>query len=245
MKKTPLLAIMAAGVLSLCFTLESMAQQPGARPAAAPAQNGFAGKTVLIDINRIFKEHTQFNEAMDQLKNEADALDVQMKKEGAQLRNQEIGLQKLSPGSADYKRMEESVIRAKADYALKVQQQRREFLMREAKIYSQAYQQIEYAVDQFCQANGILLVFRFMSDPIDDKSPDSILSSLNKPVVWYNRGLDITDYILPQFKAPGRTADRTNAAGYQGGNQGGYQGNNTGNYAPPANGVPRAPFKQN
>jgi Skp family chaperone for outer membrane proteins len=244
-KKTPLLAVMAAGVLTFCFTVQSLAQATGARPAAAPAATGLAGKTVLIDINYIFKKHARFNAMMDQLKNEADALDVQMKKEGAQLRNLEIGLQKLSPGSADYKKMEEDVTRAKADFALKVQQQRREFLMREAKAYSDAYREIEYAVDQFCQDQGILLVLKFIGDPIDEKNPDSILTGLNKPVVWYNKNLDITGYILPRFEAPARTADRSGAAGYQGNTQGNTQGNNQGNYAPAGNTVPKAPFNRN
>jgi Skp family chaperone for outer membrane proteins len=238
-RKTPLLAIMAAGVLSFCFVvLQGLAQQPGpARPPVAPAAvNGFAGKTVLLDVNYVFKKHARFKQAMDLLKNDADAMDVQMKKEEGQLRNLAMGLQKLNPGSPEYKKMEEDIARANTDWKIKVQQQRREFLMREAKTYSDTYKEIEDEVNYFCQANGIVLVLRFMGDPVEEGNPDSILANINKPVVWYDKNLDITPYILKRFAGPDRPAtqaDQRNNPPYNG---------NAGGLAP--GGVPAAPFKR-
>jgi Skp family chaperone for outer membrane proteins len=230
-KKTPLLAVMAAGVLSLCFTLQATAQQPAA--ARQPAASPLAGKTVLIDVNYIFKNHARFKTAMDQLKNEADQMDVEMKKAEAGLRTKAMGLGKLNPGSEQYKSQEEDIAREKANWTIKVSQQRREFLMREAKAYNDTYREIEYAVDEFCQAQGVLLVLRFMGDPIDEANPESILAGINKPVVWYDKNLDITPYILKRFAAPARQADRTNnPAGQPGG------------FAPAGNSVPPTPFKR-
>jgi len=102
------------------------------------------------------------------LKNEADAMDVSMKKEEAQLRSMTMGLQKLNPGSAEYKQMEEKIAREKTDWTIKVQQQGREYLMREAKMYNDTYKEIEDEVNYFCQANGILLVLRFIGDPVEE-----------------------------------------------------------------------------
>jgi len=237
-KKTPLLAIMAAGVLSLCFmVLQAESQNTGpARAPGAPAPNGFAGKTVLIDVNYIFKNHERFKAALNQLKNEADAMDVSMKKEEAQLRNLTMGLQKLNPGSAEYKQMEEKIAREKTDWTIKVQQQGREYLMREAKMYNDTYKEIEDEVNYFCQANGVLLVLRFIGDPVEEGNPNSVLSNINKPVVWYDKNLDITPYILKRFAAPARPAtqaDRSNAAGAQGNG-----------YPPAATPVPGAPFRK-
>ncbi len=239
MRKTPLLAVVAAGVMSLYFGWQALAQQPGAARPPASAANGFAGKTVLVDINYIFKNHARFKAKMDQLKNDADAADVQMKKEQTQLRNMAMGLQKLNPGSPEYKKTEEDIARANTDWKIKVQQHQREFLMREAKNYNETYKEIEDEVNYFCQANGILLVFRFTGDPVDETNPDSTLAYINKPVVWYDKNLDITPYILKRFVGPARPATQADQRGnpaYNGGVQSGY--------APAGTSVPAAPFKR-
>jgi Skp family chaperone for outer membrane proteins len=240
-KKTLLLAVTTAGVLSLCFlVLSATAQQSGpARQPGAPASGGFAGKTVLLDVNFVFKKHARFKAQMDQLKNDADALDAQMKKEEASLRNQAMGLQKLNAGSAEYKRLEEDIARSKTDWTIKVQQQRREFLMREAKIYNETYKEIEDEVNYFCQSQGILMVLRFMGDPVEDGNPDSILANINKPVVWYDKNLDITPYIYRRFAAAaGAQADQRNAPA-RGNVPSGYAPPRTSVPAFPANGIPR------
>jgi Skp family chaperone for outer membrane proteins len=215
-KKAPLMAILATGFLSLAFVCpQAMAENPAATPARQP--NFFSGKVVLLDVNYIFKNHARFNALMDQMKNDADELDKQMKFEESELRKKAAGLQKLNPGSAEFKNLEEDLTRTKTDLSLKYQQKRREFLMREAKIHNDTYKEIEDQVDYFCQSNGILMVLRFMGDPVVESNPDSILSNINKPVVWYNKELDITPYILKRFIGQAKTATSTNSAG--GGNR--------------------------
>jgi Skp family chaperone for outer membrane proteins len=222
-KNTPLLAITAAGLLSLCFALPLLhAQQPGgasARPAQPPQQNPFLGKVVLLDVNYVFKNHERFKALMNQLKNDADAMDVQMKKEEAALKSKAMGLQTLKPGSQEYKNLEEQVTSERAQWTCKIQQQRREFLMREAKSYNETYKEIEDEVNYFCQTYGVVMVLRFMGDPVEADNPDSILQNINKPVVWYDKTLDITPYILKRFQGPVNTANKNNAVPNGGGGQ--------------------------
>jgi Skp family chaperone for outer membrane proteins len=226
------MAIVAAGVLSLCvFGLQASAQGPApARQPSGPAPTNLAGKVVLLDVNYVFKKHARFNATMNELKNAADAMDAQMKKDDVQLRSMAMGLQKLNAGSPEYKKMEEDIARASTDWKIKVQQQRREFLMREAKAYNDTYKEIEDDVNYFCQNNGVVMVLRFMGDPVDEGNPESILGNINKPVVWYDKNLDITPIIMQRFAAPAgstRQADRSNAPG---------------GVTPPRGNVPTAPF---
>jgi len=37
---------------------------------------------------------------------------------------------------------------------------------------------------------------RFNGEAVDVDRPDSVLTYINKPVVWYDRELDITEHIL-------------------------------------------------
>jgi Skp family chaperone for outer membrane proteins len=237
--KTPLLAVSAAVLLSLCFAPSlALAQsgQPGGaggRPAQTQPQqqNPFIGKVVLLDVNLIFKNHERFKAQMNQLKNDADAMDVQMKREEASLKNEVAGLQKFGPGSPEYKSLEEQIARKRADFTIKVSQQRREFLLREASNYNDTYKEIEDEVGYFCQTYGVSMVLRYMSDAVDPDNPDSILANINKPVVWHDQTLNITPYIMKRFQAPVNTANSRPAGGVP----------NGGN--PPRGGnVPTAPF---
>jgi Skp family chaperone for outer membrane proteins len=226
------MAILAAGVLSLAVLVtQSTAQQGGTaaprQPGAAPQVN-LAGRTVLIDVNRIFKNHARFNAQMKQLKNEADGQDAEMKKKEVNLRNMSRGLQEYNPGGPEYKKLEEQIARASTEWKLEVQNKRREYMQREAKIYNDTYNEVQSEVNYFCQSQGIALVLRFTSDPVDESNPESILSALNKQVVWSNPNLDITDFILQRFAAP-KTADTRSAPGQSGAN---YQAPR--NNAPPA-----------
>jgi hypothetical protein len=40
------------------------------------------------------------------------------------------------------------------------------------------------------------MVMRFNGDPVDVDKPDSVLSFINKPVVYYDKSRDITPIIL-------------------------------------------------
>ena len=55
-----------------------------------------------------------------------------------------------------------------------------------------AYQEILERTDYFCQQTGIDMVLRFNGEKVDLNQPESVLSFINRPVVWYATDLDIT-----------------------------------------------------
>ena len=67
--------------------------------------------------------------------------------------------------------------------------QKNEFLQREATIYHNVYQEILQATDYYCKQHGIDIVLRFNGDQVDPQQPDSVLTFINKPVVWYQTEL--------------------------------------------------------
>ena len=55
------------------------------------------------------------------------------------------------------------------------------------------------------------MVLRFNSEQVDaGAQPEEILRNINKPVVWYNRGLDITQVVLDSLNQRARTAPGSN-----------------------------------
>ena len=80
-----------------------------------------------------------------------------------------------------------------------IQLQGQDFLKREAALYNSKYQEIEKTVAEYAQEQQIDMVLRFIGDPVDEKNPNSVLSNINKPIVWHGDKLDITPAILQKL----------------------------------------------
>ena len=76
---------------------------------------------------------------------------------------------------------------------------RKEFVQKEAHLYFNAYREISDEVKYFCQQRGIALVLNFNGDNIHEENPDDVARGISNKVVFYNKNLDITAYILPRF----------------------------------------------
>jgi outer membrane protein len=120
-------------------------------------------------------------------------------------------LQEFRKGTPDYKQMEEELAKRQADLQVQVQLRKNEFLQREAKIYHTVYMEIWQVTDDYAKQNGVDLVLRFNGDPVDVDRPDSVLTFINKPVVWYQKNMDITPAILGELNRSAPTANRAGA----------------------------------
>ncbi len=196
MKSSRLMAVMAAGLLSFSL-IGSQAFAQGAPPRQGVSPQAVsAPNIVLLDISYIFKNHPRFKAMMDEMKSDVERTESDVNRERDTIRKLVEQLDTFHKGSQDYKAMEEEIARKQADLTVKVQLQRTQFLEREAKIYHTVYQEIEQEVNYYCSSKGIDMVLRFNGDPVDVNKPDSVLSYINKPVVWYDKNRDITPIIL-------------------------------------------------
>lgn len=178
--------------------LAALAAVPAWGQAAPRAQA--AVDVVLIDVGAIFKEHPYFNQRMKELQADAETAESQVKKERDQLRNMMDELGRIKAGTEEYKNFEAQVFEFKNRLETKVQLQRKELLQREAKIYHQAYQEIQREVEAFAATNSISVVLKFNRETPDPEKPDEILRDLNRPVLFYAKHLDITNYIIDGLK---------------------------------------------
>jgi Skp family chaperone for outer membrane proteins len=184
-------------VLSVVLTTAASAQQPGARPAPVA---GIA----MVDLGRVFKEYGRFNAQMEAMKAEVQTAEATMKKENDYLNSRIEELKQLKPGSQEYNTLEQEIARLRGDMGVRVQLKRKEFVMREAKIYHQAYDEISQVVRDFAQGNNISAVFRYNGDQVNTDNPEEVLRDLNKPVVFFSPGMDITGYVLQALNGGAR-----------------------------------------
>jgi Skp family chaperone for outer membrane proteins len=166
------------------------AAQPGAQ-SAAPASHA-----AVIDVGYIFKNHTRFKAAMDKMKDEVLAAENLLKAERDRINGLMEQLKGFNVGTPEYRKLEAEIAKAKGDFSVNAQLQKKDFMDREAKVYQQVYTEVERAVSQFARENGIAVVHRFDGEVVDNSDRNRILGNITKPIVYYDPQVDITPDIL-------------------------------------------------
>jgi Skp family chaperone for outer membrane proteins len=192
---------MLALVVSLGYLISlAVADNP---PSGRAPQAAGGPRLALLDVSRIFKAHTRFKAQMEEMKRDVQAAEnkVRVERDEINKMGNDI-LPTFQKGTQQYQEMEEQLANRQAKLAVDVQRQKNDFLQREAMIYNNVYQEIWQETDYFCRANGIDIVLRLNGEPVDVQRPDSVLTFINKPVVWYDPGLDITEAILRGVNRP-------------------------------------------
>ena len=142
MKKSHLLAILAAAVLLTSLVVcDASAQQP-VRTAMRPTTQAAAPLIALLDVSYIFKNHGRFKAMMDDMKSDVQRAEAQVKQETEALQKLAESAQDYRKGTPDYKAIEEEVAKRRATITVRVQLQKREFIEQEAKIYHNIYLEI-------------------------------------------------------------------------------------------------------
>jgi hypothetical protein len=105
-------------------------------------------------------------------------------------------------GSPEYQQTEEHIVSEKANIQGQIGLKRKEFVQQQAALYAAAYEEVHADVNNFCARNGFTLVLNFNSDPMHVENPDDVVRCISKPVVAYDRNMDITPYIMPRYAPP-------------------------------------------
>ena len=199
MTKSHVLAATAAIVFAAGLIVSDVQaqQQVGYRPTQAPAA---VGPVALLDVSRVFKNHSRFKSSMEAMKAQVQQIEAQVKTEKETLRKMAEQLQELQSGSPDYKQLEEQAVKRNSDLQVWMQLQRKDLMQQESKIYHNAYTEIQQEVESVAAARGFALVIRFNGEDVDRQKPDDVLRDINKSVIWFNRGLDITDEVLARIE---------------------------------------------
>jgi Skp family chaperone for outer membrane proteins len=195
-------AAAAAGILQFSFVASLLAQGAGGAPAASGAARGpitpvrpSGTNVAVIDISLVFEHFPGFQKKMEELKAQVEEFEGQMKAEGGKMMKMKEQLDEYTRGSDKYKELEEEMARKNSDMQIQVAKQRREFLEQEARIYFEAYGQVYREVSTLAERNDIKLVLRFSSEQMKPDDRNSVLTGVNRPVV-YQRNLNITNLVI-------------------------------------------------
>ena len=217
-------ATLVAGPLSIFFlAAPTAAQQPGGAvgpgpvrapapsiPAAAPPPVAASGcNVVVMDIAYIFKYHQRFKMKMEEIKQGIEQFDAYIKTEQGKFNTEREKLAALNPGSVEFRAKEETLAKLKTELEVKMQQMRREFLEKEARVYYDTYLEVEKEVKEFAVRQQIHLVLRFNRDEMKPDDRNSVLAGVNRAII-FQQGRDITEFILQKLNPTGPTSPTTN-----------------------------------
>lgn len=187
--KTQVLAALAA------LTATAVLGSPASAQQSAASANVKKYGVAVVDINRIFKSHQKFVASMDAMKTDFQAVETDVKGKQQQMVRAQEQRQTFTPGSAEFKQLDEQIVRMQAALQVEVTQKRKDLVEREAKVYYDTYVEIDNAIKLYAEHTGIGLVLRFNDEQADQNNRESILRSINK-AVHYQNSIDITDDLL-------------------------------------------------
>jgi Skp family chaperone for outer membrane proteins len=198
--------------------------QPQGPPTGggAPRQNSGApvrGAVVaVIDLNNVMNNYVTAKKQVEDLQTAGMAADTELRKANNDIEKLKEQLKDLKPGSGDFKRIEEEITQRMSDLKVTASFKQRDFQERQMKAMYLIYREISEEVKRYSQANGIMLVMDYSSDPVDINVPATIQRQVTKPFV-YQGGPDITQPILDALNQ--RALAAKPAGGAPGGTPGG------------------------
>ncbi len=173
--KTLLHAAAATAALLSVMGTGSTTQAQNAAGANAQKYN-----IAVVDISYIFKNHKRHQATIEAMKAEMTKTEADLKADSEKIRQMEEQRNTFQVGSKEYKDLDEELARNVAEFKLKMDRLRKDFMEREAKIYYQTYLEVNDAIKFYAQRHDIGLVLRFSGDKVDPNRREDVLKEINK-----------------------------------------------------------------
>ena len=152
-------------------------------------------RVALVDVARVFKAHSRFNASLEQMKKDAEMFQAMMRSEQEKIAAEAEVLKQIDPKSPEFKAKETEISKKLAELQVTQSQKGREISEKEARLYFDTYVEVTQQIANYADRNGIGLVLRFNSEPIDSANRQSVIEGVNREVV-YHVGRDITNQVI-------------------------------------------------
>jgi outer membrane protein len=176
-----------------------------------------------IDLDVVFKNYEkvkasnkEFNEAMKVRRAELMKLESEGRQEAEMM-------QKLTPGTEDYRKRENRLTQLKAQMEAGRESAEREFALRQAETMATLYKEVQAMVARVAVWRKMTYVVQVSNAPITGTDPNSVMAAINRTMVYADPSNDITNDVVmylnhyykavanpsPTPKATNRPADST------------------------------------
>ena len=170
--------------------------------SAVAVENGAANQRVaLVDVALVFKNHTRFNQTLEGMKKDAEMFQTMMRTEQEKLAAEAERLKQIDPNSAEFRTKETDISKKLAALQVTQSQKGREIAEGEAQLYFNTYVEVTQQIANYADQNGIGLVLRYNSEPIDDANRQAVIEGVNREIV-FQAGRDITEQVIAMVNSP-------------------------------------------
>jgi outer membrane protein len=116
-------------------------------------------------------------------------------------------LEKVQPGSVEYKKRTERMSELKVKLEAGREQAQGEFMLRDAEIRTTLYKEVQDMVARAAHQRGLTLVIRYSNDPISPTNTDSVIAAMSRTVMYTDPATDLTrdviNWLNIQYKRSG------------------------------------------
>ncbi|MGP0064570.1 MAG: OmpH family outer membrane protein [Isosphaeraceae bacterium] len=174
------------------------AANPNPAPAATP-QPPVAPIFGTLDLDFVLKNYEKVKASSRELSAAVNVRRGELMKLESEARQEMEMMQKLQPGTADYKKREDHITELKARMEAGREQAQREFTLREAEMMSTIYKEIQGMTGSVARWRGMTYVLRATNPKkptTGATDPNSVMAAMNDQVIYADPRNDITNDVV-------------------------------------------------
>lgn len=199
MKTTSRLAVVLGVAMSgvALVASQSIGQEGAPKTAAAPAPTTLPPAVIgCVDMDAVFKGYEKVDFIRKAIEAEANIKKAELTKIMGEAQQVAKEMEKLQPGSPDFKNHDAKLARLKADLDSARELAQRDFAMREAEALATVYKEIQSAVEVVAKHNHMTYVVRVSNEPVSAGDPNATIAAMSRSVVFSDPAGDITQIVV-------------------------------------------------
>lgn len=194
MKKTWMFtgALMAAAVMMVAGVAAD-------RPVVAQQGQWPAIRVAVINVKKVFDGYAKFKTLIESLKSDYEAKENELRASEQMIRSKLEQLKDMK-SQADRDKVEKEIADHKFNFERNRRKYQQDFMAREAGVVNTVYKEMTDLLGAYCQEQGIHMVLR-LNDEVEDASPQAVMQTLYKQVVYHHPNLDLTSVVADGLNA--------------------------------------------
>lgn len=186
-------------VLVSILTTAVLAQ--GQAPAAAPLPTLVA----IVDLAELIKKHPDFENKMKALQAEVNATEATFRDTQSKIQVKMKQLEQLSakfkPGTPEYQKLSDEIASDMAELEKEAKKFQRNSMIKNSSILYDTFTDVKRHIETFSTAKGIAQVTDYRKFEVIPTDPQAVSDDMEQRVVWFDKRLEVTKYIVAQMYA--------------------------------------------
>jgi Skp family chaperone for outer membrane proteins len=170
-------------------TAASTTEPPKPKPPVAPMIG-------TVDIEAVFKNYDKTKTSKKEIESKVMARKAELMKIMQDAQQEAEMLQKLTPGTGDYRTRENRVTELKAKYEASRELAQRELSGTEAEMFASMYKEVQAMVAGVAKWRGLTYIVKVSNRPVSGNDPDSVMAAMNNLMVYADPRNDITSDVV-------------------------------------------------